>query len=39
MTLFSQLNIEDDEDYCTLLSFYINNYERIMERKREKNDE
>ena len=41
MTLFSQLDIEDekDEDYSKLLSFYINNYEKIMERKREQKDE
>ena len=41
MTLFSQLDIEDekDEDYSKLLSFYINNYEKIMERKIEQKDE
>jgi len=41
MILFSQLDIEDekDEDYSKLLSFYINNYEKIMERKREQKDE
>ena len=38
MTLFSQLNIENeiDEDYSSILSYYINKYEKIMERKIEK---
>jgi len=36
--LFNELNIENeiDEEYQNTLSCYINNYEKIMERKRDK---
>lgn len=38
MTLFSQLNIDNeiDENYSKALSCYIENYEKLMERKRGK---
>ena len=38
LTLFNELNIENeiDEEYQSTLSCYINNYEKIMERKRDK---
>ena len=38
LTLFNELNIENeiDEEYQNTLSCYINNYEKIMERKRDK---
>jgi len=38
LTLFNELNIENeiDEEYQETLSCYINNYEKIMERKRDK---
>ena len=41
LTLFNELNIENeiDEEYQNTLSCYINNYEKIMERKREQKDE
>ena len=38
LTLFNELNIENeiDEEYQNTLSCYINNYEKIMERQRDK---
>ena len=38
LTLFNELNKENeiDEEYQNTLSCYINNYEKIMERKRDK---
>ena len=38
LTLFNELNIENeiDEEYSKTLRFYIDNYEKIMERKRDK---
>jgi len=38
LTLLNELNIENeiDEEYSKTLRFYIDNYEKIMERKRDK---
>ena len=43
MTLFSQINMkidnEKDKGYYDVLNYYIHNYEKIMERKRNKKEE